>query len=219
MIFKKMDIGKLSIDQTKKYYPMLSEQRKKKINDLESVDERAVLFCGEILARQCLSELFDAPESAFQLLCNPDSKSIVGNFQASLSISAAGRTVACAAGTENVGVCVKEFVPFAFSDAQKLFTDGELRAVYALSNCSFAELINQPACDEKKVMQAFALFSSLKDAYFYASGKGFRSNLNKVEFIYNGSTVTCSDSDYRVACFEIDEAAKTAVSVVERIMK
>lgn len=216
MVFKKMHTEALDLELTKKYYPMLTELRKKKINDMTSPEDRSVAFCSEILARQCLSELLDAPEFSFQLLCNPNFKSVVGNYNAHLSIAELNGTVACAAGETAVGVGMIGIRPFSFAEAQKLFSDSEVRAIYSQSGYSFAEIINKPACGEAPVMKMFALFASLKEAYFQATGRGFRSNINKMEFIYNGQTITCSDNRYAVAYSAVDNEAGAAISVIER---
>lgn len=217
MVFKMMNIGELTIEQTRTYYPMLTEQRKNKINAMESADERAVTFCSEILARKCLSELLDAPEFSFQLLCNANSKSIVGNYTANLNISSAGRIVVCAAGITNVGTGVREYAPFSFSEAQTMFTDAEIRAIYSESRSSFVDLIKMPACNEESVMRMHALFAALKDAYFNASGRGVRTNLNKVGFLFNGDRIVCTDENYIVGNALFDDKTKTAVAVIERI--
>ena len=216
MVLKKMDVNALDVAMTKKYYPMLTERRRQKINEMAEPDDRAMAFCGEILARQCLSELLDAPEFSFQLMCNANFKSVVGNFNAYISIASLGCTVACAASLSPVGACILPVRPFSFAEAQDLFSDAELRAVYAQSGYSFAELVNRPLCEEENVMKMFALFASLKEACFRATGRGFRTNINKTEFMYDGAAFTCSDPAYRVAFCEADPTENTVLSVIEK---
>lgn len=217
MIFKKMNIDALDVEMTKKYYPMLTEMRRRKINEMTDPGDRATAFCSEILARQCLSELLDAPEFSFQLMCNANFKSVVGNYGAYLYIASFGSTVACAASLSPVGACILPVRPFSFAEAQKLFSDTEVRAIYSGSGYSFAELVNKPLCSEPPVMKMFALFASLKESYFRATGRGYRANINKMEFIYNGTDIACSDPAYRVAYCRVDKEENLAISVVEKI--
>ena len=217
MVLKRMNINALSIEMTKKYYPMLTEKRRQKINEMADPGDRATAFCSEILARQCLSELLDAPEFSFQLMCNANFKSVVGNFGAYIYIASFGNTVACAASLQPVGACILPVRPFSFAEAQSLFSDSEVRAVYAQSGYSFAELVNKPVCAEENVMKMFALYASLKEAYFRATGRGYRANINKTEFIYNGAEVVCSDPAYSVSYCKVDHAERTALSVIEKI--
>ena len=217
MIFKRMNINSLTLEQTKRYYPMLSEKRREKINEMTDPGDRATAFCSEILARQCLSELLDAPEFSFQLLCSPNFRSVVGNYKAHIYVASFGNTVACAASLAPVGACLLPVRPFSFNEAQALFSDAEMRAVYSQSGYSFAELVNRPLCDEENVMKMFALYSSLKESYFRATGRGYRANINKMEFIYNGTEITCSDPAYRVAYCKVDREDNLAISVVEKV--
>lgn len=216
MVFKKMNINALSLEMTKHYYPMLTAMRRKKINEMADPGDRSVAFCSEILARQCLSELLDAPEFSFQLMCNANFKSVVGNYGAHIYIAAFGNIVACAASETPVGACILPVRPFSFAEAQKLFSDSEVRAIYSKSGYSFAELVNRPLCDEPNVMKMFALYSSLKESYFRATGRGYRANINKMEFIYNGTDIDCSDPSYRVAYCKVDKEENLAISVVKK---
>lgn len=218
MILKRMNVNSLDVDMTKRYYPMLTEMRRKKIGEMADPKERAVAFCSEILARQCLSELLDAPEFSFQLMCNANFKSAVGNYAAHIYIAACDNVVACAASTGPVGVSVKPLRPFSFAEAQNMLSDAEVRALYARSGYPLAELINRPACDEENVMKLFALFASLKEAHFRADGRGYRANMNKTEFLFEGEEIVCSDPAYRVAWCKVDQTERMAVSVVEKIV-
>ena len=213
-----MNIDALDVEMTKKYYPMLTEMRRKKINEMTDPGDRATAFCSEILARQCLSELLEAPEFSFQLMCNANFKSVVGNFKAHIYIAAFGKEVACAASEMPVGACILPVRPFSFAEAQTLFSDAEVRAIYSGSGYSFAELVNKPLCSEPPVMKMFALYASLKESYFRATGRGYRANINKTEFIYNGADIECSDPSYRVAYCKVDREENTAISVVEKVL-
>ena len=66
------DTNTLSEEMVKKYYPMLTEHKRKKIADEPDPHARAVYFCSEICARICLSREFEAPAFSFSLLINPN---------------------------------------------------------------------------------------------------------------------------------------------------
>lgn len=219
MIFRIMNINSLEESLTAKYFPMLTDARQKKIIAMKSVYERSVAFCSEILARQCLSELCDAPEFSFTLLLNPNSRSVVGNFDAEICVAAHGDYVACAVSQEFVGISIKPLESFTFRDAQSVFSDVELRAVFSQSNYSFGELINIPKCTEKNAVRGNALMSSLKEAYFHASGRGIRSDRKLTLFEMNGNSFVCCDNDYRISESYIDDNIGYAISVLERYKK
>lgn len=219
MVFRAMNINELSEDMTAHYFPLLTDAKKEKILKMSNFNEKNIAFCSEILARQCLSELCDAPEFSFSLLCNPNSKSAVGNFDAEISISSAGDFIACAASHDYVGVGISPIMPFSFQDAQKNLTDAEIRAVFSESGYSFSDIIKQPLCKEKSAIIKYAVFSSLKDAYFYASGRGIRSDRRNYYFEFEGTSMACSDKSFSVVKSYVDSKENVAVSVIERCKK
>ncbi len=219
MIFKIMDIDDLNDDMIAAYFPMLSPVRQKKILMMKNVKDRQTAFCSEILARKCLSELCDAPEFSFQLLVNPDSKSFVGNFEAEISIVTCENFVACAVSRDSVGISMVSVAPFTFNVAQSIFTDTELRAVFADSSYSFGELINMEMCSEKSVMQRFALMRSLKEAHFYSTGRGIRTDMKRTLFEFDSEGMRCSDEDAQICDSYIDRQKNIAVSIITRCKK
>lgn len=216
MVYKIMSIDNLDDEHIKKYFPMLTDARKRKIASMRSVDDRSIAFCAEIVARQCLSELCDAPEFSFSLLCNPNSKSVVGNFNAEICIVNYGRFVACAASENFVGISIMPVLPFTFRDAQKMLSDSEIRRVFSESVYGFAELVNLPECNEENVKQKYALFSALKEACYFSSGRGIRSEIGKTYFDLSDDEINCSDPACKVAAAYINIESDMAVAVVER---
>ncbi len=214
MVYKLMNINSLDKEMTQKYFPMLSELRRAKISEMKTANERAITFCAEILARQCLSELFEAPEFSFTVLCNPNSKSILGNFNGDICIVTNGDYVACAADTKQVGISLKSFEAFSFQDAQKIFTDSEIRYIFSDSTYSFSQLVNLSQISEKAVVEKFAVMSALKEAQFKASGRGIRENSQRTEFTLANNTAVCSDSSYTVEELKKDDLSGLIVCVI-----
>ena len=214
MVYKIMNINSIDKEMTQKYFPMLSEMRRQKISEMKTARERAIIFSSEILARQCLSELFDAPEFSFSVLCSPDSKSILGNFNGNICIVTNGDYVACAADIGQVGISLKASEAFSFQDAQKNFTDSEIRYIFSDSTYSFSQIVNMTHISEEAVCEKFAIMSALKEAQFKASGRGIRENSKKTEFSVADNTAVCSDISYSVEELKKDEQSGLIVSVI-----
>ncbi len=211
-----MDVNDLNDELIAKYFPMLSLGRQQKIANMKDFHNRAVLFCCEIIARQCLSEHCDAPEFSFSLLCNPGSKSILSNFGAEICIVQHENFVACAVSDNYVGISIAPLKHFSFSEAQNRLSDVELRAVFAESSYSFGELINLNECNESKVTKRFAQLMSLKEAHFYASGRGVKPLGVSTDFEFDGIQLVCTDKKYKISKSFIDEKNEIAISVIER---
>lgn len=211
-----MNINDLSEEMISHYFPLLTQARKEKILNMEDNTQRSIAFCSEILARKCLSKLCDAPEFSFSLLCNPNSKSAVGNFDAELSISQKDDFVACAVSFDYIGIGVAKIEAFSFKEAQDKLTDVEIRSVFSDSGYSFSDIIRKSICTEESVMVKFAVYKSLKEAQFFASGRAIRSNSKSISFEYNENGMICSDENYVVEKSYIDINEKFAVSIVKR---
>lgn len=214
-----MNINELNDELIGHYFPMLTEAKQKKIASLQNIEDRKIFFCCEILARKCLSELCDAPEFSFDILCNPNSKSIVGNYNAEVSIVKCDEFVACAVSNNYVGIGIQKIKSFSFRDAQNLFSDSEIRAIFSDSVYSFSDIVNFQECKEISVMQKYALFSTLKEAHFFASGRGIRSEIKNTVFNFNGREILCSDENAKITDSYIDSSKNLAVSVIERCKK
>lgn len=198
------------------YFPLMTEGKRAKILGARDKLKGAQTFVADMLARQCLSELCDAPEFSFSLLINPDSKSVVTNFSAELSVVTAGEYVACAVSQKPVGISIVKAEAFTFSEAQELLTDSEIRYLFSFSKYSFTELVSKEICDEKVLVEKYAVFKSLKNAQFMASGRGIRERKNSSSFDFTGSSVSCSNSAYSVIISEFLSKENLALSIIER---
>ncbi len=216
MVYKIMSINDLTQEMSIKYFSMLTPAKQNKLLSMENRKERSVLFCAEIISRKCLSELCDAPEFSFDILCNPNSRSAVGNYTAQLSVVSFGEYIACAASYNYIGIGISPIKSFTFKEAQEILNDTEIRWVFSDSSYSFNQIINLPLIEEKSSCERFALLSSLKEAYFNASGRGIRTIKNKVDFTVTEDKILCSESVFDVLNSFIDKNKAIAISVIER---
>ena len=204
----------LSEEMVKKYYPMLTEHKRKKIADEPDPHARAVYFCSEICARICLSREFEAPEFSFSLLINPNGASAVSNFTSSLCIVNDGDYIACAVDKRSCGVGMCRIDSFEFTEAQSICSDRELRDIFSYSVYSFADIVNRKNCDESAVCERFALDKALKDAYFRASGRAVKSNFKYAEFYVENGEIVCSDKYFTVNVHEYHKNSGYVVCVL-----
>ncbi len=216
MVVKTINVNELSEDLIAHYFPMLTDAKKEKIIALSDAFQRSVALCSEMLARQCLSVLCDAPEFAFSLLCNPNSKSVVGNFDANLSISRLEDVIVCAASYNSVGTGISRIEPFTFKQAQDNLTDSEIRTVFSESVYSFGDIVRKNICEEDAPMIKYAVYQSLKEAHFMASGRGIRSDRKKISFQFRNNEMLCSDENFTVSKSFVDNNERIAISVIER---
>lgn len=198
MIYRFFDLNELSENQIARYYSMLSDKKKAKIASLPDAARRIEALSAEMIARQALSELLDAPEFSFSLLIDVNGKSAVGNYSAYLSVARAGDLLCCAVSGRKVGVALSRPRAFSFSQAQALFTDTEIRDIFSGLDDSFARLINLPEIKIKAATEKFALYEALKYSYFRAKGRVTGRPEAISEFRFDGENYVCSDREYVV---------------------
>ena len=219
LVYRVFNINDMTEDLASHYFPLMSEGKRAKILGAKDKFRAAQTFVADMLARQCLSEFCDAPEFSFLLLITPDSKSVVTNFNAEISVSVDGEFVACAVSDVPVGISVIKPVSFSFSEAQSLLTDSEIRHLFSFSKYSFTENVSKDICDEQILTEKFSLYKSLKKAQFLASGRGIRERKNSTAFEFSENAVLCSDNRYITRAAEYDADKKLAISVIERCEK
>ncbi len=216
MVYRIFNINDMTEELASHYFSLMSEGKRAKILGAKDKFRAAHAFVADMLARQCLSEFCDAPEFSFSLLINPDSKSVVSNFDAEISVATEGEYVACAVSDVPIGISIVKAEHFTFSDAQSVLSDAEMRYLFSFSKYSFTEIVTKEICDEVPIIEKFSLFESLKTAQFLASGRGIRERKNSVSFDFSSDDICCSNSDYNVVFSEYLSDKKLAVSIVER---
>lgn len=216
LVYRIFNVNDMTEELATHYFPLMSEVKRAKILGAKDKVRAAQAFVADMLARQCLSEFCDAPEFSFSLLINPDSKSVVSNFEAEISVSTAGEYVACAVSDSPVGISLMKSTPFTFSEAQSVLTDSEIRYLFSFSKYSFTEILSKDICEETVLSEKYALFKSLKTAQFLASGRGIREHKNNASFDFTDETVRCSSNDYDIIISKYLSDKKLAVSIVER---
>lgn len=215
MVYKFIDIQSITEELTAKYYPLLSETKQKTIREMASPEERSTAFCCEIIARQCLNDMFHAPEFSFKLLLDPKGKSAVGNYNAGISLCLLENMLGCAVSNSAVGISMIKTETFLFSQLQKCLNDAELRDVFSFSRFSYTELLQRDVLDEEKVCLRAASYLALKNAYFKAKGKMLNNNLLSVGFGFNNESVCCSDTGIKVSAIGYDKKNKFVYAVEE----
>ena len=217
MIYRFFDIDSLSDEMIAKYFNLLSETKRNTIAGLKSPFERSVALSAEILARQCLNELFDAPEFSFKLLLDPNGKSAVGNFDAGISLAVYSDMLGCAVSKNAVGMSMCGIEEYSFADLQTFLTDAELRDVFSFSRFSYTELLQRKNIDEQKVRLRAAAYMALKKSYYRAKGKTLNNNMLSVGFRFDNDAVCCSDLSVRVCAVGYNEKHDFVYAVTEVI--
>ena len=195
MVCKSIQLNAVSPEMYQETFDILSPSRQTRILAMKTEAEQRSAVASEMLARKCLSELTDAPEFAFNILTGINKLCLVSNFSAYFSLSAAGDFMCCAADKVPIGIDCRRVEPFRFSQAQKEFSDVELRQIFSTTVRSLADIVRLDVCDVNREMLQYWKLFTIKEAYFTALGRTFR-NLRDVSFDFSTGAVLCSDARF-----------------------
>lgn len=122
------DIRKLNNDEYLKWYSMMSDERRMRVNAFRYEDDRKRSVAGEMLARKAISEI-----------CNIKPESIIfkrtqhGKPYTSLAefnISHSEDIVVCAVDKAPVGIDVEKIRPVNLRTAKKVFSQNEINYLF-----------------------------------------------------------------------------------------
>ncbi len=215
MVCKSIQLSSVSPEMYKETFDILSPNRQSRILAMKTDEEKRNAVAFEMLARKCLSALTDAPEFAFNILTGINKLCLVSNFSAYFSLSMNGDFLCCAADKVPIGIDCRKMEPFRFSEAQRLFSDVELRQIFATTVRSLADIVRYDVCDMQAEMLQYWKMYTMKEAYFTALGRTFR-NFRDVSFDFSNGTVTCSDARFTYDSSHKSPDGKYVFSIVRK---
>ncbi len=217
MVCKSMYLSAVTAEMYKETFDILSPSRQERILAMKTETEKRNAVAFEMIARKCLSALTDAPEFAFNILTGINRLCLVSNFSAYFSLSMADDFLCCVADKVPVGIDCRHVAPFRFSEAQKDFSDVELRQIYATTVRSLADIVRFDICDVKDEMLQYWKLYTMKEAYFTARGRTFR-NLRDVNFEFANGEVRCSDEKFLYDSSHKSPDGQYVFSIVKKIV-
>ena len=119
-----LPLGEVSDAAYKKWYGLMSESRKARVDRLTRKDAKRRTVAGEIAARRAAAELLGIPPEEITLFAEPGGRPYAEGIY--LSISHSGELAAAAADRSPVGIDVEKIRPVRLSAAKKVFTPEEL---------------------------------------------------------------------------------------------
>ncbi|MBR5232646.1 MAG: 4'-phosphopantetheinyl transferase superfamily protein [Clostridia bacterium] len=122
------DIRKLNNDEYRKWYSMMSDDRKKRVDAFRYEDDRKRSVAGEMLARTAISEMCGiAPENiTFERTRYGKPYTSLAEF----NISHSEDIVVCAVDKAPVGIDIEKIRPVNLKTAKKVFSENEINYLF-----------------------------------------------------------------------------------------
>lgn len=171
------DIRKLNNDEYFKWYSLMSDERKKRVDAFRYEDDRIRSVAGEMLARTAISEMYAiAPESiTFERTRYGKPYTSLAEF----NISHSEDIVVCAVDKAPVGIDVEKIRPVNLKTAKKVFSENEINYLFGHTP-EEKEFINT---DNTEILSRFFELWTKKEAVGKCVGTGLIHKENYDEYI------------------------------------
>lgn len=168
MKWYKYDIRNLSDAEYDKWYSLMSEAKKRRVDRFRFADDKKRTVAGEMLARKAIAEWCRVIPESITFDINEHGKPYAKDLPVEFNISHSGDMVVCAVDDRAVGIDVEQIRPIDLSIAKRICTKKEL--MYLFGHAPVAEDF---ACtpNHEVLMRFFEIWTA-KEAYGKCNGVG-----------------------------------------------
>ncbi len=138
MMWEKYDINYFSAEEYEKWYSLMSDEKKQKINKYKSEERKKQAVAGEMLSRKMISEMLNISPESIIFEKNAQGKPFAYGLDIHFNISHSQCIVVCAIDSKPIGIDVEKLREYKHSVAKRFCTDEEI-AIIEKSQCPSEE--------------------------------------------------------------------------------
>ncbi len=196
MDWYKYNINDFTPGAYEKWYDLLSEQKKIRIDKMKFTDDKKRSVAGEMLARKAVAQrLKIAPENII-FETDERGKPYAHNLDIHFNISHSDDYVVCAIDSKPVGIDIEKIRPINLKIAKRFFTADEQKYVFTEVP---REEDFEKAADNNMLTRFFEVWTG-KEAYLKYKGTGITDNLNTLS-VNENNLITEYFDDYIVRIY------------------
>lgn len=177
MNWYKYNINDFTPRAYKKWYELLSEQKKLRIDSMKFDDDKKRSVAGEMLAKTTIGKYLNIPAEHIEIVQSNNGKPYAVNFNIEFNISHCEEIVVCAINNTPVGIDIERIRPISPKVAKKFFTIAEQEYILGKTPC--AEDYDTEFNDVQ--LKRFFECWTAKEAYLKYTGEGLTDNLSALE--------------------------------------
>ncbi len=196
MEWVKFDINHLPDKDYQKWYSLMHDEKKHRINKMHLYDDKKRSIAAEMLAKTTIGKYLDVPAEHIEIVQSNNGKPYAVNFNIEFSISHCEEIVVCAINDSPVGIDIEKIKPINPSIIQKFFTSTEQEYVFGKTPC--AEDYDTEFNDVQ--LKRFFECWTAKEAYLKYTGEGLTDNLSALE-IDNTHITKIIENDYIISIY------------------
>lgn len=196
MEWVKFDINHLPDKDYQKWYSLMHDEKKHRINKMHLYDDQKRSIAAEMLAKTTIGKYLDIPAEHIEIVQSNNGKPYAVNFNIEFNISHCEEIVVCAINNTPVGIDIEKIRPISPKVAKKFFTIAEQEYVFGKTPC--AEDYDTEFNDVQ--LKRFFECWTAKEAYLKYTGEGLTDNLSALE-IDNTHITKIIENDYIISIY------------------
>lgn len=177
MKWVKQYINDITNTEYKKWYSIMSDEKKQRVDSYISDNSKRQSVIGEILARKLISETLNIDPESIIFKQTSNGKPYALNLNIAFNISHSGNLVVCAVDENAIGIDVEQIKPINLKIAKRFCTDDELKYIFAKAPTPDDFVYS----DNSDILHRFYEIWTSKEAFCKWTGNGI-SDLNLVNF-------------------------------------
>ena len=170
----KFNINNLSFVDYEKWFALMTEDKKERINKMRFKDDKKRSVIGEMLAKKAISDISGIPVENIILKTTEKGKPYIENSVIHFNISHCEDWVVCAIHNKPIGVDIEKIRPINLKIAKRFFTADEQN--YVFSGIPKEEDFDKTS-DSDMLKRFFEVWTG-KEAYLKYKGTGITDSLN-----------------------------------------
>ena len=188
MKWYKYDVRDLSDDEYTKWYSLMDNEKKQRVDKFRFDDDKKRTVAGEMLARKAISEWCKVAPESITFGIKEHGKPYAKGLPVEFNISHSGDMVVCAVDDNPVGIDIEQIRPIDLTVAKRICTEEEL--IYLFSHAPTAE--DFVYTTDTAVLNRFFELWTAKEAYGKYNGIGLINN--NTDFIKDYIKIIRSDN-------------------------
>ncbi len=188
-MFEILCIDDVSESEYEKYYSLLAEEKKKRIDSLRFEKDKRLSVCAEMLAKKMIAKRCSVKPENIVILTDSNGKPYVKNADIYFNISHSGDMVACALCDSPVGIDIEKMREVDDKLIKFVSTNEELEYIYA-----------EPAVKQQRFFEIW----TAKEAYFKCVGSGITDlkSINVLDDEIKKHLKTSIKDDYAISVYQ-----------------
>lgn len=167
----KIDIRTVSDDEYNKWYELMSEDKRQRVDKFRLNDDKKRTVVGEMLVRKAISKRFSVSPESIVFGTKENGKPFAKDIPIEFNISHSGNMVVCAVSDSPIGIDIEQIRPVDLSVAKRICTENELIYIFGKN----PETSEFKISYDKEILRRFFKIWTIKEAYAKNIGTGIKS--------------------------------------------